>query len=170
MTRRSTLYRSGQATFYNFLLNELLASQAVEDYCFWIVAPWVTNFRLASPFHISFEEVVSAKQDTLHLFDVLHQLAANGGRVFITVGSDERYYPPLRTLRERNDRIEVRVFAKLHTKAYVGRFGALDGSLNLTESGVHQNVELFHYAHDPRSRAELQQLCEDHFTRAEPLR
>lgn len=170
MAKRSTLQPSGKAMLYNFMLNEVLASQTAPDYRLWVVAPWVTNFALPRPFHVSFAELVSTKQESLHLFDVLHQIAANGGRVLITVGDDRRYHAPLRALRERSARIEVRVLPKLHAKAYVGRYGALDGSLNLTDGGVNQNAELYAYACDERSIAELGQICAGHFERAEPLR
>ncbi|GAB4199210.1 MAG: hypothetical protein OHK0022_19280 [Roseiflexaceae bacterium] len=170
MTKRSTLQPSGKAMLYNFMLNEVLASQTVSDYQLWLVAPWVINFALPRPFHVSFEEVVSTKQEALHLFDVLHQIAANGGRVQITIGDDHRYHAPLRALRERNTRIEVRVLTRLHAKAYAGRYGALEGSLNLTDSGFNQNAELYDYVCDEGSIARLSQLCTGYFERAEPLR
>ncbi len=169
MAKRSTLQRSGQAMIYNFLLNEVLASQLGGNYEFWIVAPWVTNFRLANPYYVSFQEVVETKQDSLHLFDVLHQISANGGRIYITVGSDKEYHPALKLLASRSDRIQVRLLSTLHTKAYVGRYGGLDGSLNLTDGGVNQNAELYTYCHDERSIAELRQLCVQHFEQAVQL-
>lgn len=169
MAKRSTLQRSGQAMIYNFLLNEVLASQLGGDYEFWIVAPWVTNFRLANPYYVSFQEVVETKQDSLHLFDVLHQISANGGRIYITVGSDTDYHPALKLLASRSDRIQVRVLSTLHAKAYVGRYGGLDGSLNLTDGGVNQNAELYTYCHDERSIAELRQICVQHFEQAVQL-
>jgi len=169
VAKRSTLQRSGQAMIYNFLLNEVLASQIGDHFEFWIVAPWVTNFRLANPYYVSFQEVVETKQDSLHLFDVLHQISANGGSVFITVGDDSDYHSALRQLAKRSDRIQVRVLSALHTKAYVGRYGALDGSLNLTDGGVNQNIELYNYCHDERSIAQLRQHCIQHFDQAVQL-
>ncbi len=169
MVQRSTHQPSGKAMFYNFLLNELLASQAVEGYELWALSPWVTNFALDRPYHVTFGELVSTRQEELHLFDVLRQVAANGGRVRITVGEDERYHPPLRALREQSSRIEIRVHPQLHAKAYVGRFGAVAGSLNLTHGGVNRNAEIYTYAHDARTIAQLRQLCAEHFDRAEPL-
>lgn len=174
MAKQSTLQRpSGQAMFYNFLLNEVLASQLGDGYEFWIVAPWVKDFSLKKPYHVSFQEIVETKQESLHLFDVLYQIAANGGNVYITVGSDKEYHPSLQQLCKRNKNIQVHVFRsaqnKLHTKAYAGRYGALDGSPNLTNSGVNQNIELFTYKYDKRSIAELCQICRQHFERAEQL-
>ncbi|NJK81354.1 MAG: hypothetical protein HC914_16280 [Chloroflexaceae bacterium] len=169
MAKRSTLQRSGQAMFYNFLINEVLASQTHAGYQFWIVAPWITNFPLPAPYHVSFAEIIAIRHNVLHLFDVLRQMAANGGEVSITVGSDTRFHQELRYLSERSHRIAVRVLPKLHTKAYAGYYGALDGSLNLTDSGVNQNVELYTYYHDARNIAQLQQVCREHFVRAEVL-
>jgi len=169
MAKRSTLQRSGQAMIYNFLVNELLASQLGDNYVFWVVSPWVTNFRLATPYHVSFEEIVATKQESLHLFDVLYQIAANGSKVHITIGDDSEYHPPLRRLAERSHRIQVRRLQGLHAKAYAGRYGALDGSLNLTGGGVNQNIELYTYYHDERNVAQVRQICTQHFERAEPL-
>lgn len=170
MAKQSTkLKDSGQAMLYNFLLNEILASQLEGSYRFCIVSPWVTNFRLDNPYYVSFQEIVETRQEALHLFDILHQIAANGGDVYITVGSDSQYHPLLRQLSKRSDRIQVRVLPLLHTKAYVGRYGALDGSLNLTDGGVNQNIELYTYYHDERNIAQLRQVCIQHFEQAEPL-
>jgi hypothetical protein len=169
MTKRSTLQRSGQAMIYNFLLNEALASQTAEDYTFWIVSPWVTNFRLPTPYHVSFSEVVATRQEQLHLFDVLYQMASNGGEVRLTVGPHPDYYPALRQLVGRSSRIGVRVLSALHAKAYAGRYGALDGSFNLTGSGVNQNIEIYDYRHDQRGIAEIRQKCSELFDQAEVL-
>jgi len=164
VAKQSTqLQPSGQAMLYNFLLNEILASQLEGSYEFWIVSPWVTNFRLKEPYYVSFGEIVETKQEALHLFDILHQMAANGGKVYITVGSDKEYYPLLRQLSNKSDRIQVRTLLELHAKAYVGRYGAVDGSLNLTAGGVNQNIELYTYYYDERNIAQLRQVCTKHF-------
>lgn len=168
MAKRSTLQRSGQAGIYNFLLNEVLASQLDDTYVFHIVSPWVTNFALATPFHVSFQEIVATRQESLHLFDVLYQIAANGGTVQMTV-SEHADLPPLRRFMERSDRIQIRILPGLHAKVYAGRFGALDGSLNLTGSGVHQNIELYSYYYDERNIAERRRICTDYFEQAKPL-
>jgi hypothetical protein len=169
MMQRSTRQPSGKAALYNFLLNELLASQVAGGYEFWVLSPWVTDFTLDRPYHVTFGELVSTRHEELRLFDVLRQIAANGGQVRITVGEDTRYYAPLRALREQSSRIDVRVHERLHAKAYVGRYGALAGSLNLTDRGMNQNAEIYGYAHDAHSIAQLRQQCLEHYGRGEPL-
>lgn len=136
MAKRSTLQLSGQAMLFNFWINEVLAVQTTDDYTLWIAAPWVTNFRLPAPYHVSFTELVASRDTTLHIFDVLTHIAALGGEVRIVVGEDVTHHPPLRQLAERHARVQVRVFARLHAKAYAGRYGAMTGSLNLTGSGT----------------------------------
>jgi hypothetical protein len=170
MAKQATqLQPSGQATIYNYLLNEVLASQIDTSEDFWIVAPWVTNFRLDNPYHVCFQEIVETRQESLRLFDILHQIAANGTQVKITVGDDSRYHSPLKQLSQQSDRILVRQLTDLHTKAYVGRYGAIDGSLNLTNSGINHNLELFDYYHDERHICELRQKCVQYFERGKPL-
>lgn len=166
MAKRSTLQRSGQAMIYNFLINEVLASQIGDNYTLWVAAPWVTNFRLPNPFYVTFEELVSTKQEALYLFDIFYQISANGGEVKIVVGSDKNYHGPLKELRGRNERIEVKVLEDLHAKVYAGRYGALDGSLNLTSSGVNGNIEQYNYFFDERNIALTTQLCKDLFEEA----
>ncbi|MCS6939887.1 MAG: phospholipase D-like domain-containing protein [Roseiflexaceae bacterium] len=170
MAQRSTRLPSGKATLYNFLLNELLASQVVDGYEFWALSPWITNFALERPYYVTFGELVVTRHEELHLFDVIRQIAANGGRVRITVGDDARFHAPLRDLCEQRSRIDIRVYPRLHAKAYAGHFGAVSGSLNLTGSGVHQNAEIYSYFHDPHSIAQVRQRCIEHFEQGEPLR
>lgn len=169
MAQRSTRQPSGKAILYNFLLNELLGSQAVTGYELWVLSPWVTNFALERPYHVTFSELVSTRHEELHLFDVLRQVAANGGRVRITVSDDTRYHAPLRALCEQSSRIDVRVYGRLHAKAYVGHYGAIAGSLNLTDGGVHQNAEIYRYVHDAHSIAELRRQCVEHYEQGVPL-
>ena len=168
MAKQSTrLQPSGQATIYNFLLNEVLASQAGESSILWIVAPWIINFRLDNPYYVSFQEIVETRQEALHLFDIIHQIAANGNDVKIVAGMDTRYHSALKQLSQQSDRIFVRKLPDLHMKAYVGCYGAIDGSLNLTYSGINQNIELFTYYHDEHNICQLQQECERCFERGE---
>lgn len=169
MTRRSTLQLSGQAMLFNFWINEVLGAQTAEDYTLWIAAPWVTNFRLPAPYHVSFAEVVASRADTLQLFDVLAQIAAIGGAVRMVVGDDAEHHPPLRQLAERSGRVQVRVLPTLHAKAYAGRYGAMTGSLNLTGSGVGRNAELYEYHHDERGVAEVTERCRELFERGGAL-
>jgi PLD-like domain len=170
MAKQSTqLQPSGQATIYNFLLNEVLASQLDDTGTFWIVAPWVTNFRLDKPYYVSFQQIVETKQEALHLFDILHQIAANGSNVNITVGTDSSYHSPLRQLSQQSDRIQVKVLPELHSKIYVGRYGAIDGSFNLTGRGLNQNIELFTYYHDERNLAQLGQVCCEYFNKGNSI-
>ncbi len=169
MARRSTLQLSGQAMLFNFWINEVLAAQTADDYTLWIAAPWVTNFRLPAPYHVSFAEVVASRSETLHIFDVLGQIAAVGGEVRIVVGDDVAHHPPLRQLSEFHRRVHVRVFPPLHAKAYAGRYGALTGSLNLTGSGVSHNAEIYDYYHNEQGIAQVTELCRDLFERGEAL-
>ncbi|NTU86332.1 MAG: hypothetical protein HGA45_44555 [Chloroflexales bacterium] len=169
MTRRSTLQLSGQSMLFNFWLNEVLAAQTAENYTLWIAAPWVTNFRLPAPYHVSFAEVVASRSETLQIFDVLAQIAVVGGEVRIVVGDDVEHHPPLRQLAERHGRVQVRVFPRLHAKAYAGRYGALIGSLNLTGSGVSRNAEIYDYHHDEQGIAQVTGLCRDLFERGDAL-
>ena len=54
-------------------------------------------------------------------------------------------------------------------KAFAGQYGSLTGSLNLTNSGVNYNAELYDYRSDTHGIAEIRQHCRDLFEQARPL-
>ncbi len=169
MAKLSTMHASGQAVLYNFLFNETLASQAVPDYKLWLVAPWITNFRLAMPFFASFQEIIGAEGEELYLFDVLIQIASNGGGLRLLVDANPPYLPPLRRLREHGSDIQVRTLTGLHSKLYAGAHGVIQGSLNMTHGGMNQNIEHYSYYSDRANVLSLRQQCVDIFRQGENL-
>ena len=154
----------------NFLTAELLASRAGDDYELWLISPWVTNFALSVPSGGDLSVLVDTAEPRPHLLEVLRQIAANSGRVGVVVRPEyqaarvERFIRPLQALAAEPN-ITVRHCPDLHAKIYVGQYGALYGSLNLTESGIERNIEFGAYASDARTiarlRAEAQSLFED---------
>jgi len=162
------------ALISNFLVAELLSSRAGGDYILWVVAPWVTNFTLSPPPSADLTTLVDSAEPQPRLFEVLRQIASNGGRVAMVVRSEvvpervERFIRPLMDLIAA-PRITVRHLGNLHAKIYAGRHGALYGSPNLTASGVEYNVEFSRYVSDTRSVAQLRAEAQAIFERAEEL-
>lgn len=152
----------------NFLVAELLASRSGGNYLLWLISPWVTDFALRLPPGGDLSTLVDSAEPQPSLFEVLRQVAANGGQVAIAVRSEydpgrrERFISPLLELAAAEPRVSVRHLANLHAKIYAGHHGALYGSLNLTESGVEHNIEFGRYVSDTRTvsrlRAEAHQI------------
>ncbi|MBU1746436.1 MAG: hypothetical protein KKA73_01985 [Chloroflexi bacterium] len=159
----------------NFLVAELLASRAGDDYLLWLVSPWVTNFALSVPPGGGLSVLVDSAEPQPRLFEVLQQIAVNGGRVLLVVRTErersrvEQFITPLRTLAAADPNIVIRHRRDLHAKIYAGQYGALHGSLNLTASGVEHNIEFGTYASDVRTIARLRAEARSLFDTAEEL-
>jgi hypothetical protein len=158
----------------NFLVSELLASRAGDDYLLWLISPWMTNFVVSVPAGGDLSVLVDTAEPRPHLFEMLRQIASNGGRVSIVVRSEfesarvERFIAPLRTLTAEPN-IAIRHRQDLHAKIYAGQCGALYGSLNLTESGIERNIEFGIYVSDARTVARLRSEAQSLFDAAEEL-
>ncbi len=124
----------------NFLIAELLSSRVNENYLLWLVSPWVTDFSLNLPVGGNLASLLDSTEMQPRLFELLRQIAVNGGQVRLVVRPEykpkrvKRFIQPLLTLAANEPNIVVRQLPKLHTKLYAGQHGILHGSLNLTES------------------------------------
>lgn len=158
----------------NFLLAELLTSRSSSAHTLWLISPWMTDFVLNLPIGGDLSALVDTAEPQPRLFEVLHQIARNGGQIAITVRAEwqppriERFIAPLKRLAAEQN-ISVRQHYDLHAKIYAGQCGALYGSLNLTESGVEHNVEFGMYASDTRTIARLRAEARFLFESAEEL-
>ncbi len=157
----------------NFLIAELLASRARTDYTLWLIAPWIKNFTLHMPSRSDLTTLLGASEPSL--FDVLRQIALNGSKVILVVRPEDnkwrvaQFIEPLHELRTVEPAIIVRQLHNLHTKIYVGQYGCLYGSPNLTASGAYHNVEFGHYTSDSRNIARLRNEAQIIFGQAEEL-
>jgi hypothetical protein len=158
----------------NFLIAELLASQTTRDYQLLLVAPWITNFTLTLPVGGDLSALVDSAEAQPYLFDVIRQIADNEVEVGIVVRPETEpsraalFIEPLRVLTAVPN-ITIRQQSDLHAKLYIGRQGALHGSLNLTTSGVAGNIEFGAYASDLRTIARLREEARHIFANAEEL-
>lgn len=154
----------------NFFVAELLSSRRGDDYLLWLVSPWVTNFGMSLPPGGDLSTLVDSAEAQPSLFEVLRQVAANGGQVAIVVrpeydpGRRKKFITPLLELAATESRISVRHLGNLHAKIYAGHHGALYGSLNLTESGVEHNIEFGTYVSDTRTVSQLRSEARDIFS------
>jgi hypothetical protein len=119
--------------------------------------------------------IVASAEPQPSLFDALTQIAVNGGQIRMLVRKETtrvrriRYVVPLRDLAARQPGILVRQHADIHAKIYVGQYGGLYGSPNLTESGVEHNLEFSRYVSDGRSIERLRTEAQDLFAAGREL-
>lgn len=170
MAAVTTQHAAGRAVLYNFLLNEVLASQIANGETFYVVSPWISDFPLDDRYVGAFDEVVSGGDDRLRLFDVVRQIAANGTPVVLVTGDDERYIRPLVSLLDRTPGIALRRHGSLHAKVYAGVRAAIVGSVNLTQRGLHHNTEALTFYHDDHHILTYRQMCKSLFDAAEEVR
>lgn len=165
------------ALISNFLIAELLASRAKgdEDYVLWLIAPWVKDLALSAPPASDLTALIDSAEPRPRLFEVLRQIAANGGRVALVVRTEfdsarvAQFIQPLQELASTPG-ITVRHRRNLHAKLYAGQVGALYGSSNLTPSGAELNAEFNRYVSDTRTVAQLRAEARSIFEGARALR
>lgn len=164
------------ALISNFLAAELLASRAGPAYTLWLVAPWIKDFALSAPPETDLTLLLDTSEPQPRLFEVLRQIAANGGRVALAVRPEHeparvaQFIQPLRDLVAGEPAIVVRCLGNLHAKIYAGQCGGLYGSPNLTASGAAYNVEFSRYVSDTRTVAQLRAEAQALFEQARGLR
>jgi hypothetical protein len=147
----------------NFLISELLASHAeVLAIPLYLISPWITNFTLSLPTGSDLSAIIDSAEQIPRLFDVIGQITENGREVHVAILPEYEpariatFVAPLLELAKLHPRLILRQVSQLHAKIYVGRFGGLYGSHNLTESGTSRNIEFSSFASDKRTVSRLQ--------------
>ncbi len=120
----------------------------------WIVSPWISDVVLLDNSARQFAALNSSwSPGPIRLIAVLTTLLDRGGSVRILVNDTEDNDEFAHTVRELLDRYpgacSFRRVTNLHTKGIVGERFTLDGSMNLTHSGVYRNEEHLIYRTDP---------------------
>lgn len=163
------------ALITDFLIAELLSSRAEGDYELWLIAPWIKDLALSVPPATDLTMLIDSAEPRPRLFEVLRQIAFNGGRVALVVRTEfeptrvAQFIQPLREL-STTPSITARHRRDLHAKLYAGQVGALYGSSNLTPSGAELNAEFNRYVSDVRTVAQLQAEARSIFESARVLR
>lgn len=161
----------------NFLLSELLASHAGFPHDpLYLISPWITNFSLSLPAGSDLSTIIDSAEQTPRLFDVIFQIAENGRNVLIAIQPENQqpmrtatFVTPLLELAKLQPNISIRQNSRLHAKIYAGQFGAMHGSLNLTESGTSRNIEFSSFASDVRTITRLRNEAQKIFESSSPI-
>lgn len=159
MTAQSHAYRDVSTAHSQDVPRDLLQSLLVTELLkpsrpLWIVSPWISNLELIDNSARQFNALFPgwpARRIRLHT--VIEALLNQGGAVQIVTSQDTRNDGFIRELqplaRTSGERFRIQRHAELHTKGIVGERFILDGSMNLTHSGVYRNEEHITYRTDP---------------------
>jgi hypothetical protein len=126
-----------------------------------IVAPWVSNIMILDNRQSQYTSLNPEwPRREIRLIEVIVGLAATGAIVHIHTRPEPHNRPFLQKLQEAledagvSDRCLRREHARLHTKGLLTDRVLLDGSMNLTESGVGLNDEAITVHFDQRAIAD----------------
>jgi len=135
----------------------------------WIVSPWISDVALVENSARQFGAICPGWPATqVRLAHIIEALVDRGGEVAIVVNNDphnDHFLQRLEILAEANPQaLRWRRTPHLHTKGIVSERFCLDGSMNLTHTGVYRNDEHLIYRTDPQvvqeRRLELQHFWE----------
>jgi phosphatidylserine/phosphatidylglycerophosphate/cardiolipin synthase-like enzyme len=134
-----------------------------------LVAPWISNIVVFDNRLGQFSALNPdwAKRD-VRLTDVLLVAAANGTRIHVLTRPDVHNQQMERRLKGAmsdaglGQLLEWKVIPLLHSKGLLGDRFYLDGSMNLTESGVHLNDETIAVSYDESVIAQARVHFEDY--------
>lgn len=134
----------GRRQFKDVLGTLLLAKFLNKDEV-WIVSPWITDFELIDNSMNQWNTLVS-NFDTRYIrfSEVLISLVRVGVHIYLVTRDDPINTPFLSNLKYqlgKSDLISICFNKNLHSKGILCRDAFIEGSLNLTYSGVEANDE-----------------------------
>lgn len=133
----------------------------------WVVSPWISDVALIENSARQFTALCPGWPATqVRLFRIIEALLDRGGEVNVVVNNDQHNDVFLQRLdglaEEYSEAARWRRTPFLHTKGIVSEHFCLEGSMNLTHSGVYRNEEHLIYRTDPQvvqeRRLELQRF------------
>lgn len=154
MARQIFLNQSlGRRQFKDVLSSLLLVNFLDKDEV-WIVSPWITDFDLIDNSVNQWNTLAPNFEPRIIRFsEVLISLARAGVHIYIVTRDDPINIPFLSNLKyQLSGKHELNVCFKqsLHTKGVLSRNAFIEGSLNLTYSGVESNDESVVLHTDPQ--------------------
>lgn len=139
----------------DFLQSIFICEMLVPSNPLWIVSPWISDVELLDN---SARQFSTLEPDwpvgPIRLLEIIAAMLERGGSVRILANEDphnREFASRLQHLVERYPKqLELRHEGTLHAKGIIGERFAVEGSMNLTYSGVYRNDEHLTYRTDPR--------------------
>lgn len=142
--------RQFKEVFGTLLLGNFLRKDEI-----WLVSPWITDFELIDNSANQWNALVpSFEARYIRLSEVLITLVRVGIPIYLVTRKDSINDPFLSNLRYQltdRDPLHICFRQELHTKGILCKEGFIEGSLNLTYSGVEANDETVVLSTDPQS-------------------
>lgn len=143
----------GRRQFKDVLGSLLLGNFLTKDEV-WLVSPWITDFELIDNSVSQWNALVSNFDARYIRFsEVLISLARAGVRIYVVTRDDPINTPFLSNLKYQlagRDLVSICFKQSLHTKGILCQEAFIEGSLNLTYSGVEANDETVVLHTDPQ--------------------
>lgn len=118
----------------------------------WLVSPWISDFALLDNRSGRFDGINPQWQRReIRLVDYALQVMTHGTRTSVVTRPDAHNQAFLSRLSDRaleaglDDRVQVLLRERLHTKGILTEGGLLLGSMNLTYNGLELNDESIYY-------------------------
>jgi phosphatidylserine/phosphatidylglycerophosphate/cardiolipin synthase-like enzyme len=158
--RERDIYAAGTKTVPYELLQSLFAAELLRpSRRFWIVSAWLSNVEVldntARQFAALDPEWPAAR---IRLSRALASMLRRGTEVVVVTNANRHNDDFMARMREHEERFGKRLHLirteHLHEKGILGDHFTLDGSMNLTYSGIFVNEEHLIYRYDPTKVAE----------------
>jgi phosphatidylserine/phosphatidylglycerophosphate/cardiolipin synthase-like enzyme len=154
----------------DFLQSLMVAELLQPSRPLWIVSPWISDVELIDNSARHFSALCSAwPAGPIRLSLIVGALLDHGGQVRVMVNddthNDDFALRMATTAQEHAGAFALTRVAELHAKGIISERWCLEGSMNLTYSGVFRNDEQLIYRTDPevvqQKRLELSRLWAD---------
>lgn len=145
--------RSGQSLALNDLVQSVFAAELLApSQPLWIASPWISNVELIDNGGRQFAGLISSwPPRPMRLIEVLVGLVQRGGQVVIVTRDVDINQPFLQELRAANGTdagLRVVLTDVIHEKGITGDTFTLDGSMNLTYTGLRIKEEYVVFSTD----------------------
>lgn len=142
--------RQFKEVFGTLLLGNFLSQNEI-----WLVSPWITDFDLIDNSANQWNALVpSFEARYIRFSEVLITLARAGIPIYVVTRKDsinDAFLSNLSYQLTERDPLKICLKQELHTKGMLCKDGFIEGSLNLTYSGVEANDETVVLSTDPHS-------------------
>lgn len=154
MTRQIFLNQALGRRQFKEVFGTLLLSNFLSKGEIWLVSPWITDFELLDNTANQWNSLApNFEARYIRLSEVVITLVRAGVPIYIVTRQDsinDAFLSNLRYQLTEQDPFQICFRQELHTKGMLCKEGFIEGSLNLTYSGVESNDETVVFSTNPQ--------------------